>query len=97
MKHLIYARNRKLLEKHHQLFGMSNRHIEIESFGFISHRTVTVQLVDIGVQKTLSKVRHIYFWYAVRKFAVYWCQKCDASSRRKSPYVMPKAPIRQYN
>ena len=47
--------------------------------------------------KRFSKVRHIYFWYAVRKFAVYWCQKCDTSSRRKSPYVMPKAPIRQYN
>jgi hypothetical protein len=30
---------------------MSSRHIEIECFGFISHRTVTVQLVDIGVQK----------------------------------------------
>jgi hypothetical protein len=27
----------------------------------------------LGVKKTLSKVRHIYFWYDVRKYVEYWC------------------------
>jgi hypothetical protein len=51
----------------------------------------------LGVKKTLSKVRHRYFWYGVRKYVEYWCKKCDICASRKSPPVRPKAPMRQYN
>jgi hypothetical protein len=27
----------------------------------------------LWVRKTLSKVRHIYFWCGVRKYVEYWC------------------------
>jgi hypothetical protein len=51
----------------------------------------------LGVRKTVSKVRHIYFWYSVRKYVEYWCKKCDICDSRKSSPMRPNAPMRQYN
>ena len=59
------------------------------------HDSVTGK--HLGVKKTLSKVRHRYLWYGVRKYVEYWCKKCDICDSRKSSPVKPKAPMRQYN
>ena len=59
------------------------------------HASITGR--HLGVRKTLSKVRHIYFWYGVRKYVEYWCKKCDICDSRKSSPVRPKAHMRQYN
>ena len=58
------------------------------------HNTVTGG--HLGIRKTLSKVKKRYFWYKMRQYVQYWCNKCDICASKKSPHKKPKAPMKQY-
>ncbi|CAG2242289.1 unnamed protein product [Mytilus edulis] len=58
------------------------------------HNTVTGG--DLGVRKTLSKIKQRYFWYKMRQDVKFWCTKCDICASKKAPCKKPKAPMKQY-
>jgi hypothetical protein len=51
----------------------------------------------LGIRKTLSKVKKRYFWYKMRQYVKYWCNKCDICASKKSPNKKPRTPMKQYS
>ena len=48
---------------------------------------------QLGVGKTLERVRERFYWYGQRHDVKDWCQQCKKCSRRKSPQQPERAPL----
>ena len=51
----------------------------------------------LGMGKTLCKVRHRFFWYAMRRDVEDWCGRCEICCSRKMSHRRGRAPMKQYN
>lgn len=48
---------------------------------------------DLGIHKTLSKLRKGYYWPGYRQFVKSWCRSCNACAKRKYPRHTPRIPM----
>ena len=70
-------------------------HINWSQLYFYNYMT-HVQLVTLGVMKTLRKIQQKYYWLGQRKDVEEWCRQCKVCASRKSPSTHPKAPMQTY-
>jgi len=52
---------------------------------------------QLGVFKTLAKVRERFYWIYCRRDVEEWCQRCDLCAARKGPRVKQRSPLQLYN
>ena len=50
----------------------------------------------LGVRKTLSRLRHRYYWVGLRRDVEEWCRARDVCSAKKGPPRRGRAPLQLY-
>lgn len=50
----------------------------------------------LGAEKTIEKIKHSFYWPAMRKFIDNYCMSCDQCTARKLPLKRNRAPLGQY-
>ena len=50
----------------------------------------------LGAEKTLQKVRHFFYWPAMKKYIEDYCLTCDKCIAKKLPIKKHRAPLGQY-
>jgi hypothetical protein len=51
---------------------------------------------NLGIKKTLSKIKEKNFWYIMSIDTKHWCVTCDICESRKSPNQRIRAPLQKY-
>ena len=49
-----------------------------------------------GTDKTLPRIRQLYYWPSLWKDVTRWCRSCDKCQKRKHPSMLPKAPLQYF-
>lgn len=50
----------------------------------------------LGAEKTLEKLKHSFYWPAIKKFVDNYCMTCDKCVARKLSITKHRAPLGQY-
>ena len=54
-------------------------------------------LQELGVARTVAKLRERYYWVNCQADVKDWCRKCATCAASNGPQKRPRAPMRQYN
>jgi hypothetical protein len=53
--------------------------------------------VHLGVNKTLDKIREIYYWLQAINNVEKWCQQCDTCAASHGPRTWNRGQMHQYD
>ena len=50
----------------------------------------------LGIKKTLSKLKRLFYWHGMKESVTNWVRKCATCGARKKPARAPKAELKDY-